>query len=106
MNYYSKKKNVKNKDIYIIDIGGNIGWHTIALGKFGYKIITFEASEINFYILKKNYCLNKDIYTTIINKGLFNEEKKCEYYKLYDNQGNGWVVCDNKTNLPKDLTKT
>ena len=47
LNFYSKKKNLFNKDIYIIDVGGNIGWYTFLLGKFGYNLITFEPSKIN-----------------------------------------------------------
>ena len=66
------KKNIKKEDIYIIDIGANIGWYTFILGKYGYKIISFEPLPLNTYILNKNYCLNKDVNITIINKGLYN----------------------------------
>ena len=50
LNYYSNKKNIKKKDLYIIDIGANIGWYSILLGKFGFKVISFEPNENNFYI--------------------------------------------------------
>lgn len=45
LNYYSNKKNIKNKDIYVIDIGANIGWYSILLGQYGYKVISFEPNE-------------------------------------------------------------
>ena len=77
LDFYSKKKNLNNKDIYFLDIGANIGWYTFFIGKYGYKILSFEASKINNYILYKNYCLNKDVDITIINKGLDEEDKKC-----------------------------
>jgi len=96
LNYYSKKKNLLNKDIYIIDVGGNIGWYTFILGKYGYNIFTFEPSKINYYILNKSYCLNKDINITIINKGLFPIEKKCYIFSSEDNIGNGMINCDKK----------
>ena len=99
LDYYSNKKNIKNEDIYIIDIGANIGWYSITLGKYGFKIISFEPSPINYYILKKNYCLNKEINVTIINKGLYNEEKKCILYNQLGNKGNGLVKCDNFSNF-------
>ena len=47
LEYYSKKKNLENKDIYLLDIGSNIGWYTYYLGKYGYKILSFEANKIN-----------------------------------------------------------
>ena len=100
LNYYSNKKNIKNKDLYIIDIGANIGWYSILLGKFGFKVISFEPNENNFYILKKNYCINKEINITIINKGLSTEEKKCYIYKQNKNIGNSMVICDIKVLFP------
>jgi FkbM family methyltransferase len=96
--YYSKKNNISEKDIYIMDIGGNIGWYTIILGKYGYKIITFEPNKINFYILNKNYCLNKELNITLINKGIFPEEKKCYIHSKKTNIGNGKINCNKKPN--------
>ena len=106
LNYYSNKKNIKKEEVYIIDIGANIGWYSFILGKYGYKIISFEPSKINNYILNKNYCLNKEIQITIINKGLYNEEKKCNLYNHIKNEGNGYLNCDQKHNLSKSFTKT
>ena len=99
MNYYSKRKKIKREEIYIIDIGANIGWYSFIFGKYGYKIISFEPSKINNYILKKNYCLNKEINLTIINKGLYTEEKKCDLYIQRKNEGNGYINCDQKQEI-------
>ena len=104
LNYYSNKKGIKNEDIYILDIGANIGWYSFTLAKYGYKIISFEPSELNNYILNKNYCLNKDVNITIINKGLYTEDKNCDYYKSITNVGNGFVFCDKNVEL-NDLKK-
>ena len=103
LNYYSNKKKVKNEDIYILDIGANIGWYSITLGRYGFKIIGFEPSDINYYILKKNYCLNKGINVTFINKGLNTEEKICDLYNQIKNEGNGMVICDKNITLPNFL---
>ena len=100
MNYYSNKTKIKNEDIYILDIGANIGWYSITLGRFGYKIIGFEPSEINFYILKKNYCLNKGINATFINKGLNTEESNCYLYNSSENIENGMMICENNISSP------
>ena len=66
------------------------------MGKYGYKILTFEPSKINYYILSKNYCLNKELNITLINKGLFSEEKKCYIYSDKNNIGNGMISCNKK----------
>ena len=106
LNYYSKKKNITNNDIYILDIGANIGWYTFIFGKYGYQIISFEPSNINYYILRKNYCLNKNLNITLINKGLFTEEKKCYLYSYKNNIGNGMSICDQNNTKPKNVIKT
>ena len=56
LEYYSRKKNTENKDIYLLDIGSNIGWYTYYLGKYGYKILSFEPNRLN--ILYPNYFFN------------------------------------------------
>ena len=98
LKYYSNKHNINNNKIYIIDVGSNIGWYTFLLGKEGYNVLSFEPSKINYYILLKTYCLNKNINVTIINKGLDNVEKKLALYHPLNDIGNG-VAFDGKNLL-------
>ena len=105
LKYFSKKKNIRNENIYILDLGANIGWYSFFLGKYGYKVISFEPSKRNFYILKKNYCLNNDVNITLINKGLNIEEKKCDYYIQIGNEGNGLTICNENAHIQKILRK-
>ena len=96
---YAKIKNIQNKkDIYILDLGGNLGVYPSFFGRKGYTVISFEASPRNYYILRKNYCLinrnNENIF--IINRGLSNQEKICNYYTQVTGIGNGMVKCDEK----------
>ena len=103
---YSSLKNIRNEDIYLLDIGSNIGWYTFFLGKYGYKILSFEPSNLNIYILRKNYCLNREVKITLIKKGLFTEEKNCDFFISKGNIGDGWIFCDNNTNIPNHLIKS
>ena len=96
LEYYSRKKNTENKDIYLLDIGSNIGWYTYYLGKYGYKILSFEPNRLNNYILYKNYCLNKDVSVTLINKGLDIEDNICSVKTVSSNQGDGMIYCENR----------
>ena len=93
--FYKNKKNISKNDIYILDIGGNIGWYSLILGKKGYNILSFEPSKINYYILLKNYCLNKEINLTITNKGLDNIEKNGSLYHHLKNIGNALKYINN-----------
>jgi FkbM family methyltransferase len=79
LNFFTNKTNLKNEDLYMLDIVANVEWYSFYLGKYGYNIMSFEPAERNFYILKKNYCLNRDINITIINKGLYTSEEEYDY---------------------------
>ena len=96
LEFYSKKKNIENKDVYFIDVGANIGWYSFFLGKFGYKVLSFEANQVNNYILYKNYCINKDVNLSVINKGLDEEDKTCRLITAHNNRGNGAIFCENQ----------
>lgn len=97
LQHYKNTKNIlNNKDIYVLDIGANIGAYPSFLGKLGYSIISFEASPRNYYILKKNYChINKNAENiVIINRGISNQNKICNYYTQLKGIGNGILLCD------------
>ena len=91
LEYYSKKQNIPNHDIFVLDIGANIGWYSLILGYNGYNILSFEPSKVNYYILLKNYCMNKNIKMTIINKGLDIYEKNYSLYHPMNNIGNAFI---------------
>ena len=107
LNYYSSLKNISKDYIYILDIGANVGWYTLFLAKFGYKILAFEPSDVNMYMLRKSFCLNQDLNITLIKKGLYNEEKQCDFYISKGNIGDGLVFCNkNSSKLPSHAIKS
>lgn len=107
LNYYSSLKNITSDNIYILDIGSNVGWYTLILAKFGYKILAFEPSDVNMYMLRKSFCLNQDLNITLIKKGLYTEEKECDFYISKGNIGDGWVFCNkNSSEIPSHLIKS
>jgi FkbM family methyltransferase len=99
LTFYSAIKKLKREEIYVLDIGSNIGWYTLFIAKYGYNILSFDPSYINDYILKKSYCLNRELNITIINKGLYSEEKICDLYVNMSNVGDGLVFCENQDNV-------
>ena len=93
LQYYSDKKQLSKNQVTVLDIGANLGWYTYLLSNAGYELISFEASHINDYILKKTFCLNQDSKVTIINKGIGFKEEKCLLQHEPNNVGNGIILC-------------
>ena len=97
LEYYGRTKNILNKkDIYMLDLGANLGVYPSYFGRLGYTVIAFEASPRNYYLLKKNYCqINRNAENIIIiNRGVSNQEKICNYYTQIRGLGNGMLKCD------------
>ena len=106
LHFFSTQKNISKENIYVLDIGSNIGWYTFYLGKCGYKVLSFEPSELNMYILRKNFCLNRELNVTLIKKGLHTEEKLCDFYISKGNVGDGWIFCDKNASISNNLIKS
>ena len=104
---------VNSREVVMLDIGAHIGWYPTYLGSFKYTILAFEPLPINYYIIKKNYCRNnRDFFgdmssLIIINKGLYDTEKKCDYYKHIENNEKDIILCDNSKSgkITKDFEK-
>ena len=48
LKFYAPKYNItNNKDIFMLDIGSNVGWYPSLLGRYGYTILCFEAFKRN-----------------------------------------------------------
>lgn len=47
--YRNTKKIINKKDIYILDLGANIGVYHSYIYRFGYTSISFEASTRTYY---------------------------------------------------------
>ena len=100
LKYYAKAKNIlNNKEIIMLDIGGNMGWYPSFLGRFGYTILSFEPLPQNYYISRRNYCLiNRNSNVVIITKGISTEDKICNYYKGIKSFSNGMTLCNDERN--------
>ena len=97
LEHYRKTKKILNKkDIYMLDLGDNIGVYPSYFGRLGYTVISFEASPRNYYLLKKNYChINPNVKNIIIiNRAIGNKERICNYYTQIIGLGNGMLKCN------------
>lgn len=85
----------------ILDIGANIGNHSLFFAKFlEYdRIISFEPMEVNIQLFKKNLEHYKDK-CTLIETALGSEECEMTLYNTYDQNNGGYSV----VNQPNTIT--
>ena len=67
---------VKNKDGVVLDVGANIGNHSLYFAKVFNTVISFEPVPSNCWILQANAYLNKISNLKLIQKGLSNKNIK------------------------------
>lgn len=79
-------KLVEKKPGTVLDIGANIGNHTVFFSRIFEKVISFEPVPRNCWILKANLNLNSINNVQLIEKGLSNANEKL--YIAYDDPKN------------------
>ena len=58
--------NVKGKNLNVLDLGANLGLHSIILSKFGAKVISVEPAPSHFAILESNLKLKEKAENTVM----------------------------------------
>lgn len=82
--YYGKGK----QELYFLDIGGNIGTHTMYMRSLGYSGIVFEPMPANEDLIRSTLCANDPNHRiTLFTKGLSDETKICDVYSPPRNKG-------------------
>ena len=92
----SEYLNIAHKNLYFMDIGGNIGTHTVYLQSLGYHGLTFEPMLANEDLIRSNLCANDiEHRVTLFTKGLSDSAGVCNVYTPPGNTGDGIVDCSN-----------
>ncbi|RPK20033.1 FkbM family methyltransferase [Paenibacillus xylanexedens] len=78
-----------DKSMVTVDIGANIGYTTVLLGKYSKKTYGYEAGEKNFRFLMQNIHMNYLGNTEIYNKAVSSEEGKITFYEPERFRGSG-----------------
>lgn len=62
--------NKKPDEVYMIDVGANIGAHTMFVAAFGFNVMAFEPLRINALAIRHTLCANPEMINrvTLINK--------------------------------------
>jgi len=88
----------------MLDIGGNVGFHTFAFAHAGWTVNTFEPMAPNLALQKTTICANPAFakQVTIHPHGLGTSKQTCEMVAPKDNMGDGYTRCgaEGETSLP------
>jgi FkbM family methyltransferase len=79
----------------MLDIGGNMGYFTLALAHAGWSVNTFEPMAPNLAMLNASLCRNPDIAAKVkLNPiGLGQTNQQCKMFAPKANIGDGHVQC-------------
>lgn len=85
-----------------LDIGGNIGFFSVALAKAGWNVTTFEPMPQNVELLKATICENPEVASKIklFNIGLGEKPDECQVMSDGINQGDGVTHCGSDAQTP------
>lgn len=75
-----------------IDIGGNIGLHSIFMSKMGIDVIVFEPDPNHIEILNKNLKLNECDNVQLVKGAVSGEAGKAEFIRVIDNTTSSHLV--------------
>merc|ERR1719482_246227 len=79
----------------MLDIGGNMGYHTFAFARAGWNVSTFEPMAPNLALQKATMCRNPDLAARIhLNEhGLGTVNQQCTMVAPSNNVGDGHTLC-------------
>ena len=83
--------------VHLLDIGGNLGAHTVYVQAAGFSAVIFEPLPQNEAVIRTNLCFNdpEQERVTLFSKGLGSKPMLCRQYSAPTyNRGNGVVSCD------------
>jgi FkbM family methyltransferase len=80
---------------YMLDIGGNIGYYTLAFAQAGWEVTTFEPMAENLKLIRASLCRNSHLAARVhVNWfGLGTQSKQCRMIVPKDNVGDGFASC-------------
>jgi FkbM family methyltransferase len=94
----------RNRYKKVMDIGANIGLHSIVLNKCGYDVFTFEPDSQHYQVLKRNMELNdcKNVHAN--NAAVSNKSGQMEFIRVLGNT-TGSHLAGSKKNPYGELEK-
>lgn len=83
----------------IVDVGANLGWHTLLALSMGHTVVAFEPLAGNLELLEHSLCLNPGLDSKLtLHKTALSDSHKgdCQIQAADDNVGDGTLWCGTK----------
>ena len=91
----------EGKRTCIVDVGANIGTHSLAFAQIFERVVCFDPSHSAFASLTRNLSLNPGKPITSVNCGLGDVAETRAFYNIFNgNDGLGTFVCDEQYDKP------
>jgi len=76
-----------NRDRYrrVLDVGANLGLHSVLLGKCGFDVTCFEPDPVHFQLLQRNLALNGSESVNARNLAMSSEVGEMEFVRVLGN---------------------
>ncbi|KAI9323908.1 S-adenosyl-L-methionine-dependent methyltransferase [Zopfochytrium polystomum] len=83
-------------DPLFVDIGSNLGMHSVAVLAYGYRVVSIDALTMNGHHFMSTLCRHPQLMkkSTFIQHGLGSAAATCAIGSLDANLGDGTVTCD------------
>ena len=101
---FSHYNKMRTKYETALDLGANIGLHSILMAKCFNKVISFEPDEFHSKIFKKNIKKNKLSNVKLVKKAISSVEDKLEFTRLKGNT-TGSHISGSKDNVYGEIEK-
>ena len=75
----------RNRYRHVLDIGANIGLHSIIMSKCGYEVRTYEPDPTHFEVLQKNLLLNGSENVEPHNEAVSSQSGEMEFVRVLGN---------------------
>jgi len=81
-------------DSLFVDIGANIGWHSLLALSLGHTVIAFEPMLANIKLLRHSLCLNPGLDDNFeLHEVALSDMRDCTIGSSADNTGDGILLC-------------
>lgn len=90
-----KTFDLRREEVFLLDVGANIGWFSLNAAAAGYSVISFEPMASNLEALRRTLCGAPGLQSrvTLFAKGLNDRPGKCKFFADEMNRGNGFTSC-------------
>jgi len=87
--------------VTVMDVGANVGWFTLSMASWGYRVLSFEPMAQNYHLLSRSLELNPSFNVSLYPYALGERYSVCGIYSDDINYNDGHTVCEGQILSPR-----